>query len=218
MRNNVLICAGADECGTGALAGPIVAACVVLAAPDTDLDGLRGQWPLAGVNDSKKLTDLGRRRMAKQLYAMIVEWGGEIGFGEARVWEINKFGHAVAWNMAMDRAISNAAEGLFPELLIIDGVVIPRLSISTTVVAEPKADTNFFHVAAASILGKVYRDDLMLELAKQFEPQFPSWGKNMGYATQTHIAELQKHGLTVHHREQASATALGTQARKREGW
>lgn len=202
--------AGLDECGNGALAGPILACCVAFDTENSEC------WPVPGVNDSKKLTHKRRIVLATDIYECLIDIGGEIGIGIAEVGEINKYGHLHAWELAMDRAVLEAGEDFAIDLLLIDGTTMPKITAPVgKIVCEAKADGKYFHVAAASILGKVYRDRLMIGLSDEC-PQFPSWAKSAGYPTPAHIAELKEHGMTKHHREKASSTALGIRPQERK--
>ena len=173
------IVAGVDEAGRGPLAGPVVAAAVVL-DPDCYPDGL---------NDSKVLTPA--RRAA--LRAMLRDCA-EIGVGIASVEEIEALNIHWATMLAMQRAVD--ALPRHPGHVLVDGNRQPRWGHATTTIVG--GDALSLSIAAASIVAKVTRDAVMLDLA----PCHPGygWATNMGYSTREHFAGLAKFGATVHHR------------------
>jgi len=174
------IVAGVDEVGRGPLAGPVVAAAVVL-NPARIPDGLR---------DSKMLT--ARRRAA---LAEILQDVAQVGIGSASVAEIDQINILRASHLAMARAI--AALPVAPDHVLIDGNMIPRgLAVS----AQPliKGDARCVSIAAASIVAKIWRDRVMWDLAQQF-PGY-GWETNAGYPSKSHKAALQNLGVTPHHR------------------
>ena len=172
--------AGVDEVGRGPLAGPVVAAAVVL-------DPARIP---PGLNDSKKLT--AKRRAA--LNAAILA-SADVSLGQASVEEIDRLNILRAAHLAMTRAI----EGLStpPDHCLIDGNLIPR---DLTLSAEPmvKGDARSLSIAAASIVAKIRRDHLMRDLAQHF-PGY-GWETNAGYPSKSHRLALQNIGITPHHR------------------
>lgn len=172
--------AGVDEVGRGPLAGPVVAAAVVL-------DPARIP---PGLNDSKKLT--AKRRAA--LNAAILA-SADVSLGQASVEEIDQLNILRAAHLAMTRAI----EGLStpPDHCLIDGNLIPR---DLTLSAEPvvKGDARSLSIAAASIVAKIRRDHLMRDLAQHF-PGY-GWETNAGYPSKSHRLALQNIGITPHHR------------------
>lgn len=172
--------AGVDEVGRGPLAGPVVAAAVVL-------DPARIP---PGLNDSKKLT--AKRRAA--LNAAILA-SADVSLGQASVEEIDRLNILRAAHLAMIRAI----EGLStpPDHCLIDGNLIPR---DLTLSAEPvvKGDARSLSIAAASIVAKIRRDHLMRDLAQHF-PGY-GWETNAGYPSKSHRLALQNIGITPHHR------------------
>jgi ribonuclease HII len=175
-----LLVAGIDEVGRGPLAGPVVAACVV-----TD-----GPLMLRGLNDSKQVTPERRIDLAVEICARATAWA----IGEATVAEIDRLNIYWASVLAMERAL--AALACQPEYLLTDAVRIksylgPQLPVI-------KGDAKCATVAAASIIAKVHRDALLVELDRHF-PQY-GFADHKGYATQQHIAALAAHGPCVHHR------------------
>ncbi|WP_171132175.1 MULTISPECIES: ribonuclease HII [unclassified Ruegeria] len=172
--------AGVDEVGRGPLAGPVVAAAVIL-NPDDIPEGL---------NDSKKLTAKRRQALDKALR----DWA-EIAIGEASVAEIDEHNILRASHIAMIRAVE--ALNPAPDYLLIDGNMIPRgLKIPSRAVV--KGDAQSLSIAAASIIAKNWRDQVMVDLAQQ-HPGY-GWDANAGYPTKQHREALQNLGVTPHHR------------------
>lgn len=172
--------AGVDEVGRGPLAGPVVAAAVVL-----DRENIP-----AGLNDSKKLT--AARRDA--VYDMIMQTA-DVCIAEASVAEIDSHNILRASHIAMVRAVQGLA--VAPDHVLIDGNMIPSgLTISAETVI--KGDARSLSIAAASIVAKVWRDRHMVDLAQQF-PGY-GWEKNAGYPTVAHKSALMTLGVTPHHR------------------
>jgi ribonuclease HII len=171
---------GVDEVGRGPLAGPVVAACVVAREP----------LMLRGLNDSKIVPPPRRRELAKEIMKTVVAYG----VGVASVAEIDRINIYWASVLAMERAI--AALGCTPEYLYTDAVRI-RSYLGPQ---EPliKGDALCAVVSAASIIAKVYRDDLLAELDRE-DPRY-GFAEHKGYATPAHIEALRVHGPSVHHR------------------
>ena len=174
-----LIC-GVDEAGRGPLAGPVCAAAVIL-PPDLEIPGL---------NDSKKLTDKRRR----ELFPIIKEQAVAYGIGLASHEEIDGINILQATYLAMERAIN--ALTVKPELALIDGNRAKDFGLPVETVV--KGDSRSASIAAASVLAKVTRDDLMLELAQQY-PQY-GFEIHKGYGTKAHYAALTAHGPCPVHR------------------
>ena len=172
--------AGVDEAGRGPLAGPVVAAAVIL-APNFDVEG---------VDDSKKLTASKRARLYSDINsgALSVSWASV----SERV--VDGMGILNATHVAMREAIE--ALSARPALVIVDGHKIPSLSIPQ--VAFPKADGNFLSVASASIVAKHVRDMLMAGAHEKF-PQY-GFDVHKGYGTKSHIQALLRHGPCSVHR------------------
>ena len=172
--------AGVDEVGRGPLAGPVVAAAVVL-------DPAR--LP-AGLNDSKKLT-LDRR---EALFSQIMD-SADVSIAQASVAEIDRHNILRASHLAMLRAIAGLATP--PDHVLIDGNMVPRgLTLSSETIV--KGDARSLSIAAASIVAKVWRDRHMVDLAQQF-PGY-GWEANAGYPTPAHKLALVTLGVTPHHR------------------
>ena len=174
-----LIC-GVDEAGRGPLAGPVCAAAVIL--PE--------HLELPGLNDSKKLTDKKRR----ELFPIIKEQAVAYGIGLASEKEIDAINILQATFLAMERALAQLQ--VRPDLALIDGNREKDFGLPVKTVV--KGDSLSANIAAASILAKVTRDDLMLELAKQY----PEYGFDIhkGYGTKAHYAALTEHGASPVHR------------------
>lgn len=172
--------AGVDEVGRGPLAGPVTAAAVVL-----DPNNIP-----PGLNDSKKLTL--RRREA--LFDAILA-SAAVGVGHASVEEIDAHNILRASHIAMMRAV--AALDPAPDHLLIDGNMIPR-GCTVSAVAIVKGDSKSLSISAASIVAKVIRDRIMVDLAQQ-HPGY-GWETNAGYPSKSHISALQSLGVTPHHR------------------
>ena len=174
------VVAGIDEVGCGPLAGPVLAAAVVL----------RPSPPIHGLNDSKRL----RREEREALIAEIQERAEAIGVGEASVAEIDRWNILGATRLAMQRAVAQLAPP--PGFLLIDGRhVLPNGLPQTAIV---KGDATCACIAAASIVAKIARDRLMLELDRQY-PEY-GFARHKGYATAEHLAALDRHGPSPIHR------------------
>lgn len=174
--------AGIDEAGRGAWAGPVVAAAVILDHSKVD--------QLNGVNDSKQLSS--RQRAA--LYQLIVDNCHAFGVGHGTVEEIDTFGIVPATRLAMMRAIEALSPQ--PNALIIDAVRLPQVNLPQSVFFF--ADSISLSVAAASIIAKVTRDRLMVELDAQY-PRY-DFARHKGYGTQIHQLALQSLGPCEIHR------------------
>ncbi len=173
--------AGLDEAGRGCLAGPVVAAAVVL-APDTRIDGL---------DDSKKLTPTVRDEVIDRITAEALA----VGVGHCSPAEIDTWNILHASLEAMRRAVKNLA--LPPDYLLIDG--------NKTIANAPcpqealvKGDAHSLSIAAASVVAKVTRDRLMVRLHDDF-PAY-GWAGHKGYPTAAHYEALRIHGPSPHHR------------------
>ena len=178
-RGFSLVC-GVDEAGRGPLAGPVVAAAVIL-DPDR---------PVEGLDDSKKLTE--KKREA--LFPLIQERALAFGVGMASEQEIDQYNILQATFLAMRRAVEQLS--LRPDAALVDGNQNPDLGIPTQTVI--KGDALSASIGAASILAKVTRDHLMLQL-DQIYPQY-HFAKHKGYPTKDHYACLAQHGPSPVHR------------------
>lgn len=176
--------AGLDEAGRGALAGPVVAAAVVI-------DPASAHLPLWGeLRDSKLLSPRQRTLLAPQIQVAALCWA----VGAASAQEIDRIGIAAATRQAMQAALGNLASQ--PQHLLIDWVRLPQVNIAQFSCA--KADQLIVSVAAASILAKVHRDALMAAL----DPVYPLYGfaGHKGYGAPAHLAALAAHGPCPEHR------------------
>lgn len=174
-----VIC-GVDEAGRGPLAGPVCAAAVIL---PKDLE-------LPGLTDSKKLTDRKRR----ELFPLIQEHAVAYGIGFATEQEIDEINILQATFLAMQRALDQLA--VTPDLALIDGNREKNFGIPVKTVI--KGDSLSANIAAASILAKVSRDNLMVELAETY-PQY-GFEIHKGYGTKAHYAALREFGPSPIHR------------------
>ena len=172
--------AGVDEAGRGPLAGPVVAAAVIL-------DDLQ---PIRGLNDSKLLTALARERLSVEIHAKALCFC----IAQASVEEIDEFNILQATMLAMRRAVEGLR--LRPNKVLVDGNRLPTLRIAAEAIV--KGDAKVKAISAASILAKVHRDRLCQEL-HLLHPQYGFDG-HKGYPTPAHLAALKEHGACAHHR------------------
>ena len=176
---------GVDEAGRGPLVGSVVAAAVIL----------NPNQPIAGLKDSKKLSE----KQRNFLYDQIVEKAFAYHIASASHQEIDAINILQATMLAMKRAIDGISQklGVNPNLTLIDGNRCPDLDIPMEAIV--KGDTKVPEISAASILAKVTRDREMAELHERF----PVYGFNqhMGYPTQVHMAALNKYGPCEFHRQ-----------------
>lgn len=172
--------AGVDEAGRGPLAGPVVAAAVIL-------DDLQ---PIAGLNDSKKLTAKRRERLFDEIRARALCFS----IAEASVEEIDRINILQATMLAMKRAVEGLR--LKPVKVLVDGNRLPSLDIRAEAIVQ--GDALIPSISAASILAKVHRDRLCDELHLR-HPEY-GFDKHKGYGTALHLAALQAHGPAVCHR------------------
>lgn len=170
---------GVDEVGRGPLAGPVIAAAVIL------------DIPIKGIQDSKLLTANKREMLAEQIKIHAKAYA----YGRAEVDEIDRLNIHHASLLAMQRAIE--ALPMQPTKVWVDGLYAPKIAITCETVV--KGDSLIYTISAASILAKVYRDAEMVELDKLY----PGYGlaKHKGYATKEHQDALQKLGLSDIHRK-----------------
>ena len=176
--------AGVDEAGRGSWAGPVVAGAVILEA-DKLIPLLR-----SGLDDSKKLTSRKRQKLFD-----ILPTCASIGVGIADVNEIDKLNILEASLLAMTRAISDLPQ--IPGYVMVDGNKVPDLPCPGEYVV--KGDSCSLSIAAASIVAKVTRDNIMVNLAKTFTGY--GWERNAGYGTQEHKLALERLGVTEQHRK-----------------
>ena len=176
--------AGLDEVGRGALAGPLVAASVVL--PDAPHDAL-----LDLINDSKALSQLQRERAFDAIMSAAIS----VGVGSCDSDEVDSLGITAATKSAMRRALVDS--GMDADFVIVDAV--RDVGIATPYISIIRGDSQSFSVAAASIVAKVTRDRLM---STTFESDYPEYGfaQHKGYGTARHLQALREHGPSAIHR------------------
>ena len=179
MKRN-LITAGVDEVGRGCLAGPVVSAAVIL----------KDTINLKLLKDSKKITFNKRIEIAKH-----IKLNSTYAVGVASVEEILNLNILQAALLSMKRAIDKLS--IKPELVLIDGNFAPKgLKNFKTII---NGDEKIKSISAASIIAKVFRDQLMIKLSEQFKNY--AWDRNFGYGTKAHFDGLKKFGITSHHRK-----------------
>lgn len=179
-----IVVGGIDECGWGALAGPIVTVVAVMYEDD------KRKMP-DGVTDSKKLSSIRMESMFKHLEGMCLDYG----VGHSWPHEIDEFGPAQGLQLAYKRAFDELTYKESIDVLYVDGSNPMRFFPIQKQVVEPKADLNRWPCSIASILGKVLRDRMMVESAKTF-PQY-NLQNNKGYGTADHEAAIRTNGLAI---------------------
>ena len=172
--------AGVDEVGRGPLIGSVVAAAVILPSG----------FYMSEINDSKKLSEKKR----EELYPIIMEKAISVGIGGVDSETIDRVNILNATKMAMKMAINNLS--VKPEHVLIDAV---KLDIDIPYTAIIKGDAKSESIAAASIVAKVYRDNMMKELDKEY-PMY-DFKSNKGYGTKKHIEAIKKYGVLKEHRK-----------------
>ena len=183
MKNGINLIGGVDEVGRGPLVGPVVAACVIL--PD--------KFELDGLTDSKKLSEKKR----DIFYDKIIKQALSIGIGiidEKKIDEVNIY---EATKLAMKKAIANC--NLKPEHILIDAMPL-ELDIPTTSII--KGDLKSITISAASVIAKVTRDRMLIELDKKY-PMY-DFKNNKGYPTKKHLDAIDKYGIIEEHRKSYS--------------
>lgn len=181
--------AGVDEAGRGPLAGPVVAAAVILPICSHDFGDMSQQLSLSKIKDSKALSAPQRDTLAQVIRASCM-WS----VAEVDVLEIDELNIHNASLLAMRRALS--ALPYMPDVALIDGKFIPECSCRAQAVV--KGDARSLSIAAASILAKTVRDEIMIKLDAAF-PGY-GWSHNKGYPSQAHREALMRLGVTSHHR------------------
>ena len=182
--------AGVDEAGRGPLAGPVVAAAVIL-------DELK---PIAGLNDSKKLTEKRREKLYEEILAKALC----CSIAEASVQEIDSLNILQATLLAMRRAVEGLR--LKPVKVLVDGNRLPVLDVRAEAIVQ--GDALVPAISAASILAKVHRD----RLCAQLHVQYPHYGfdRHKGYGTAEHLQALAEHGPSPWHRTSFAPVARST--------
>tara|TARA_B000000441_G_scaffold132020_1_gene117669 strand:+ start:785 stop:1381 length:597 start_codon:yes stop_codon:yes gene_type:complete len=171
---------GIDEVGIGCLAGPVVAAAVILDPAN----------PIYGITDSKKISEQRRKALADQVMANAVDWA----IGQASVSEIDQHNILRASHLAMQRAYGDLKSDA--TLVLVDGNKSPYFPVESKAVI--KGDETVLAIGAASIIAKVFRDGLMEELGKKY-PDY-DFEKNKGYPTKSHMQTLRAIGPCAQHR------------------
>ncbi len=172
--------AGVDEAGRGPLAGPVVAAAVMLPSDYRNRE----------VRDSKKLTDMKREKLFAEIKNVAVSYAlGIVGWKQ-----IDEMGILEATKLAMRRAVIKLDPK--PEFVVSDAVALNIPGLAQMAVLQ--GDSKVFSIAAASIIAKVSRDRLMLGYHKKY-PQY-GFNQHMGYGTEVHLAAIQRHGACPIHR------------------
>ncbi len=179
--------AGVDEAGRGPLAGPVVAAAVILDP----------NCPIVGLNDSKKLSAKQREYLLPQIQKYALAYA----VSEASVAEIDEINILQASLLAMNRAVSGLA--IVPDEVRVDGPHCPNLDMPVSGII--KGDQKDAAIAAASILAKVERDRIMVE----YHQQYPEYGfaSHKGYPTALHRVALERHGISAIHRKSYAPVA-----------
>ena len=183
MKNGIKLIGGVDEVGRGPLVGPVVAACVILPY----------KFELDGLTDSKKLSEKKR----EIFYDKIIKQALSIGIGiidEKKIDEVNIY---EATKLAMKKAIANC--DLKPEHILIDAMPL-ELDIPTTSII--KGDLKSITISAASVIAKVTRDRMLIELDKKY-PMY-DFKNNKGYPTKKHLDAIDKYGIIEEHRKSYS--------------
>jgi len=175
-----MITAGVDEVGRGCLAGPVVSAAVIL----------KENINLKLLKDSKKISFKKRIEIAEH-----IKLNSTYAIGLATVEEILNLNILQAALLSMKRAIDKLS--IKPELVLIDGNFAPRgIKNFKTII---NGDEKIKSISAASIIAKVFRDQLMIKLSEKFHNY--AWERNFGYGTKSHLEGLKKFGVTSHHRK-----------------
>jgi ribonuclease HII len=175
------VIAGLDEAGRGPLAGPVVAAAVVLAPTKK----------MAGIDDSKKLSP----KQREKFFSLILQQAAAVGIGIVDAREIDRLNILRASLKAMEQAVQNLP--LSPDFLLIDG--IHSLTLPLAQRAIPKGDQRCQSIAAASIVAKVTRDRLMLAYHDEY-PQY-NFARHKGYGTREHLQAIRQYGCCPLHRQ-----------------
>ena len=181
MTRTIDLVAGVDEVGIGALAGPVVAAVVIL-GPNCVIDG---------ITDSKKISGKKRESLATKIKDLALDWA----IGLSSIEEIDSLNVLKASHLAMQRAVNNLIQK--PSMILVDGDKVPEFAFRTESIV--KGDQKIKEIGAASILAKVSRDALM----KDFGTKYPDYGfdQHKGYPTREHIKKLRLNGPCALHRK-----------------
>ena len=191
-----IVC-GIDEAGRGPLAGPVVAAAVIIPDRPDILEAL------SNLNDSKKISKTKREK----LYPLIEEHCA-VGIGRAEPEEIDRINIREATFLAMRRALKAIPDR--PDYALVDGNADPGLPIKTETII--KGDSKSLSIAAASVIAKVSRDREMTRLAAEY-PHY-GWTGNAGYPTKSHIDALRQYGVSPYHRRSFAPVAKVVQLKE----
>lgn len=196
LEESADLIAGVDEAGRGPLAGPVVAAAVIL-------DPMR---PIDGLRDSKKLTEASRERLAAEIKERALDWS----VAHATVEEIDELNILQATMLAMKRAISGLT--VRPSLVLVDGNRVPRIDLPVNAIIQ--GDDKIAAISAASIIAKTTRDHWLEEL----DERYPEYGfaKHKGYGTKEHLEALAKYGPLPVHRKSFGPVKQAIELRKGE--
>ena len=178
-NKNINLGGGIDEVGRGPLIGPVVAACVILPK----------DFVLEGLTDSKKLSEKKREKF----YDVIMDKAIAVGIGQASEKVIDEINIYEATKVAMKEAVQNCK--IKPEHILVDAMPL-SLDVPTTSII--KGDAKSITIAAASVIAKVTRDRMLVELDKEY-PMY-DLKHNKGYGTKKHIEALREYGITKYHR------------------
>lgn len=184
--------AGIDESGVIDVAGPLVAACVILPKIDVQKDDLR----IFEIDDSKKIPEKYRKKHAEVIWQTAIA----IGIGEVHPPEIDYLGSTGATKLAMFRSIvacSTIAKGksILPNFILVDKITNFYLPVKIRQKHIEQGDTKSLCIAAASIVAKVYRDEIMHKLHERFP--YYDWASNKGYPCENHFRGLDSHGIQI---------------------
>jgi ribonuclease HII len=182
---------GVDESGISDIAGPIVAACVVL---PKIIDPSKHDLSIFEINESKSVPERHRKRQAE----IIFETAIGLGIGTVEPREVDYLRIDRARNLAMARAVKNCQttrkEIIVPDFIIVDGAEKIR-HVNTEQLAKPSGDKISLCVAAASIIAKVYRDSIMIGLHNKYP--YYAWNKNKGFPSEDHLKGLDEKGIVL---------------------
>jgi ribonuclease HII len=187
LKDRLKLVAGVDEAGRGAWAGPVMAGAVILPLDRYDLFDV-----LKGVRDSKLCTPLQRER----LYPIVREVALAVGVGKATAEEVDRLGVVAASKMAMRRALDDLPVG--PEALLIDGGYMHLTEVDLPQQTLVKGELKSISIAAASIIAKVARDHMMIDLADEWADY--GFDRHKGYGTRQHQEALKVFGPMILHR------------------
>lgn len=189
---NYAFVVGVDEVGRGSLAGPLVAAAVVF--DSSTINNIKS----FGIDDSKRLTSKKRKDLSEKIKEVAISWV----IAESSVDCINEMGIVGANYLAMENAVEKLKKKISDSyFILVDGYQIKNREGKNlqNQLSLVKGDQRSISIAAASIIAKVYRDDLMTKLAKEYSMY--DWQKNKGYGTKFHLDAIKKFGATIHHRK-----------------